>query len=81
MRGLVMAHLLRNLEGKLGRPIHTLFDLVVGTSTGAILAMSIGVLKYTMDQCENIYTQLGHKVREVGGGGGRRRKDFERSCE
>ena len=45
-----------------GRPLHDLFDLVVGTSTGAILAVGMAVLYYSLDQCEAIYTNLGHKV-------------------
>ena len=48
---------------RLGRPVGSVFDLVVGTSTGAILAVSLGVLKYSLDMCEGIYTKLGHKVR------------------
>jgi hypothetical protein len=40
----------------------------VGTSTGAIQAVSLGALRYTLDQCEGTYTKLGHKVRGRRGG-------------
>ncbi len=51
-----------------GRRIHELFDLVVGTSTGAMLAVGLGVLHFSLDQCEAIYTGLGNKVfNQVGG--------------
>ncbi|PNH02357.1 Calcium-independent phospholipase A2-gamma [Tetrabaena socialis] len=49
-------------EGSGGRPLHSLFDLVVGTSTGAIVAVGLGVLHFSLDQCEAVYTGLGHKV-------------------
>jgi patatin-like phospholipase/acyl hydrolase len=39
-----------------------MFDLIVGTSTGAIQAVSLAVLKYDIEQCEGVYTKLGHKV-------------------
>lgn len=52
-----------------GRPLHGLFDLVVGTSTGAIVAVGLGVFHFSLDQCEAIYTGLGHKVfNQVRGG-------------
>lgn len=35
---------------------------MVGTSTGAILAIGMGLLHYSLEQCEAIYTGLGHKV-------------------
>lgn len=37
-RGFTAVVMLRRLEEKLGRPIHEYFDLVVGTSTGALIA-------------------------------------------
>ena len=55
--------MLRHLERRLGgRPLSSMFDLIVGTSTGAIQAVSLGMLRYTLDQCEGTYTKLGHKV-------------------
>jgi L-lactate permease len=36
----------------------------VGTSTGAIIAVSMAVLRMDLDQVESIYTKLGQKVRQ-----------------
>ncbi|KAG2497865.1 hypothetical protein HYH03_004131 [Edaphochlamys debaryana] len=62
MRGLALVTIMRHIERRTGRPLHTLFDLVVGTSTGAIVAVGLGVFHFSLDQCESIYTGLGHKV-------------------
>ncbi|KAJ9510144.1 hypothetical protein QJQ45_015630, partial [Haematococcus lacustris] len=62
MKGLAMARMLRALEAAAQRPLHSLFDLVVGTSTGAIVAVALAVLGFNLDQVEDIYTKLGHKV-------------------
>ncbi|KXZ56156.1 hypothetical protein GPECTOR_1g133 [Gonium pectorale] len=62
MRGLALVQTMRHIERRVGRPLHTLFDLVVGTSTGAIVAVGLGLLQFSLDQCEAIYTGLGHKV-------------------
>eukprot|EP00798_Chlamydomonas_sp_ICE-L_P003407 gene3408-13451_t len=41
---------------------HEKWSIIIrGTSTGAILAISIPILKASMDQCEETYTKLGHK--------------------
>lgn len=45
-----------------GRPIHELFDVIVGTSTGAIMAVGLGTFHYSLDQMEGIYTSLGAKI-------------------
>jgi patatin-like phospholipase/acyl hydrolase len=42
IRGLVPVTVLMHLEAELGRPLHEVFDLVVGTSTGGILAVAVG---------------------------------------
>ena len=41
VRGLVPALVLAEVERRTGRPIYEHFDLVVGTSTGAILALGL----------------------------------------
>jgi hypothetical protein len=41
IRGLIPALVLAEIESRTGRPIATLFDLVAGTSTGAILACAL----------------------------------------
>ncbi|GFR41419.1 hypothetical protein Agub_g2103, partial [Astrephomene gubernaculifera] len=62
MRGLALVQIMRNIERRVGRPLHQLFDLVVGTSTGAIVAVGLGLFHFSLDQCEAVYTGLGHKV-------------------
>ena len=41
IRGLIPARILQELESRTERPIHELFDLLVGTSTGGILATGL----------------------------------------
>lgn len=43
MRGMITVAMLAELEEMTGRPCHELFDLVAGTSTGAIIAAGIGL--------------------------------------
>ena len=38
VRGVIPAMLLETIECKTGKPIHELFDLIAGTSTGGLLA-------------------------------------------
>jgi patatin-like phospholipase/acyl hydrolase len=40
-RGLFTAQFLARLEAELGRPLHTVFDLMAGTSIGSILALGL----------------------------------------
>ena len=47
VRGLIPAMILVEIEKRTGRPIHTMFDLMAGTSTGAVLAL--GLVKPTED--------------------------------
>jgi uncharacterized protein len=42
VRGIFAAALLAGLEDDLGRPVIEMFDLVVGTSTGGIIALGLG---------------------------------------
>ena len=50
-RGLGTIEALRAIEASCGgRPIHQLFDVLCGTSTGGILAVALGVLKRPLDE-------------------------------
>jgi len=63
IQGMAMVELLRQLERRAGAPIWTLFDVIGGTSTGGLLAVSLGLLRLNLDACQEIYTSLGNKVR------------------
>ncbi|CAI7784413.1 unnamed protein product [Closterium sp. NIES-54] len=62
MRGMAMVQMLRQIEGRTGRRVHELFDLVCGTSTGGMLAAELGIKRLTLDQCDDVYRRLGKLV-------------------
>lgn len=43
IRGIIPARVLEEIEARSGRRVHELFDLVAGTSTGALLALGVTV--------------------------------------
>lgn len=55
-KGFYAIGVLRELEAMLDSPLYKNFDLVFGTSTGAIIAALIA-LGYTVDQIHNIYNE------------------------
>ena len=55
MRGLLSATLLVELEKRLGRPLNQVFDLITGTSTGAIEACLIAC-GYSANEIVSFYT-------------------------
>lgn len=55
IRGVVILEVLRELEQLTGTPVHKMFDLICGVSTGAILSMLIGALKKDVDTCAEHY--------------------------
>lgn len=59
-KGFYTLGVLREIEGHLGRPLHEVFDLVFGTSTGAIIASLIG-LGYSVAEIRALYEK--HVVR------------------
>ncbi|KAL0535186.1 hypothetical protein IC582_029510 [Cucumis melo] len=62
MKGLATVQILKEIEKGTGRQIHELFDLICGTSTGGMLAVALGIKQMTLDQCEEIYKNLGKLV-------------------
>src|SRR5271157_178137 len=61
IRGVIVARALSVLEKHLGRPVHDIFRLAAGTSTGSIIAAGIGA-GLTADQMEQLYIRLGPKI-------------------
>ena len=68
IRGLIPAIVLRELEGLSGRRTHELFDLVVGTSTGALLGLGLttpdpeGGARYAADDLVSLYRDSGPDI-------------------
>lgn len=62
MKGLGTVQVLKEIEKGTGKRIHELFDLICGTSTGGMLAIALGIKQMTLDQCEEIYKNLGKLV-------------------
>lgn len=61
IRGLMTAIWLKRLEDELGKPLHQHFDLVAGTSTGAILACAISK-GMDADRIIELYVERGREV-------------------
>lgn len=51
VRGIVPLTILARLEKELGLPIQNFFDLIVGTSTGGIIALGLGEKGWTVKEC------------------------------
>ena len=47
--------MLEKISEQCQQPIHELFDLIVGTSTGAIIAFLIGIKKAPISECREMY--------------------------
>ncbi|KAM7262826.1 hypothetical protein ACFE04_000509 [Oxalis oulophora] len=62
MKGLATVKILKEIEKGTGKRIHELFDLICGTSTGGMLAVALGMKLMTLDECEEIYKNLGKLV-------------------
>ncbi|XP_044461898.1 phospholipase A I-like isoform X2 [Mangifera indica] len=62
MKGLATVQMLKEIEKGTRKRIHELFDLICGTSTGGMLAVALGIKLMTLDQCEEIYKNLGKLV-------------------
>jgi patatin-like phospholipase/acyl hydrolase len=70
IRGVIPARLLQEIEERTGKPIAELFDMVGGTSTGAILAAGLAVPdetnpakpKHSAQELKNFYYADGPKI-------------------
>ena len=62
MKGLSTIRMLREIERITNKPLRESFDLVVGTSTGALLTVALMIKGFSLDECEAVYKEVGHKV-------------------
>ncbi|KAF5684647.1 hypothetical protein FDENT_6652 [Fusarium denticulatum] len=60
VRGIVELTILNRLEKEigLGFPIGSFFDLIVGTSTGGIIALGIGVQRRSATECTSLFRDI-----------------------
>ncbi|KAM4736730.1 calcium-independent phospholipase A2-gamma-like, partial [Anableps anableps] len=61
-RGVVPLQLLKLLEDETGKKIHQLFDYMCGVSTGAILAFTLGLARFSLEECADMYRRFGSEV-------------------
>ncbi|MGC8781966.1 MAG: patatin-like phospholipase family protein [Anaerolineae bacterium] len=61
IRGVIVTRGLSILEQHLGRPVHDIFRLAAGTSTGSIISAGIGA-GLTAEQMHELYVTLGHVI-------------------
>ncbi len=61
IRGVIVTRALAILEQHLGRPVHDIFRLAAGTSTGSIISAGIGA-GLTAGQMHELYVTLGRRI-------------------
>jgi len=61
IRGVIVTKALSILEEHLGKPVHDIFRLAAGTSTGSIISAGIGT-GLTAAQLHQLYTSLGETI-------------------
>ena len=61
-RGLVAIEMLKMLERALKAPLHSVFDYVIGTSTGSLVVILAFMFQLPLEACENLYLE---KSREM----------------
>ena len=58
MRGLIQIEILFELERVTGKSITELFDVIMGTSTGGILALGLVYKKMTLTKLRQLFVRL-----------------------
>ena len=70
IRGIIPAMVIAHIEKCMGQPAHELFDLMVGTSTGGILALGLSrpgtdrVAQFSARRVVKLYEEQGEKIFE-----------------
>jgi patatin-like phospholipase/acyl hydrolase len=74
LRGIVPLLILKEIEKRTGKRIHELFDMMVGTSTGGLIAACLTLRKegsseplYTIDELSKMYTEYGSTIFPIEG--------------
>jgi patatin-like phospholipase/acyl hydrolase len=68
IRGIISARILQAIEETTGKPIHKLFDLIVGSSTGGLLALGVvapgeqGLAKFKAKDIVDFYRYHGPRI-------------------
>jgi len=67
IRGIIPALVLQEIEQRTGKPIHSMFDLIVGTSTGGIIAIALttpkdGEAMYKAKDLVTLYKERGKEI-------------------
>ncbi|XP_036802998.1 calcium-independent phospholipase A2-gamma-like [Oncorhynchus mykiss] len=61
-RGVVPLQVLKQLEAETGKQVHQLFDYICGVSTGAVLAFMLGLARFSLEECADMYRRFGSDV-------------------
>lgn len=67
-RAVLALQLLKRIEALTCTPIRNSFDLIAGTSTGGVLAVAVGLLGKSLQECEDLYLQCAREVFTMKGG-------------
>lgn len=68
IRGIIPCMILEELDRRLGRPLHQVFDLIVGTSTGGIIALGLttpkknGYSAFSPEDLLDLYEKEGKNI-------------------
>lgn len=67
LRGIIPVKILQEVEKIMGSPVHKLFNLVAGTSTGGLIACAAtlgvnGAPKYNLEDIEKMYVEKGNEI-------------------
>jgi calcium-independent phospholipase A2-gamma len=64
IRGLACIRMLREIERQTGRPIYDLFDFIVGTSSGGVLALGLAA-RMSLDRLEQVFGEIRENFRDT----------------